>query len=614
MPEMRQERSSRTSIHESIRAKQSPPSDPVNNGVPDIIAAIDIGSTYSGYAFAVTKDLDEDRHNIHINKEWISGNSKLITYKAPSCILFTPEKRLHSFGYEAEYKYGQLALDKIHTSWFYFRRFKIPVLEDETLSTATNVKDDSGKPLRAAAVFSGILKYLRSHLIDALAGILKLSNSEWIADKFHIRWVLSHPATWTDNGQHFLRVAAKQAGISDVLLVSEPVAASFYSQITPLHRINTRNGEIICLQKSGMQYLVLDLGGGTVDSTVMELDENNELKQKQRSCGAVFGGIRVDGAFVEFLMKLMGFDIMDRFFQTCKQELLQLQKDFEIKKRMFNPVNGQNVVIKIPQMVRQIYEMNYKQKLQLKIENSEYGELVKLVGDNLHIDTDIMESFYNVVSEQITSHLVKILYSGTSKDIKTLVLVGGFANSVIIQNVIRKKFPDITILMPTDPELSVMQGAVLYGYESTPILHMKAKYSYGIAIAMPYNVHEHNDDKRFTADGRPLCADLFHRYIELGEKIRIGEFVRTGSIFINRKDQRYLNVPIYLSSIDSPLYTSDNSCHFLGKVRITLVSNRKESAPITIRMALTYTELIVEVTDDGSGRTVRDVFLDSPVD
>ena len=113
------------------RAKQSPPSDSVNNGVPDIIAAIDIGSTYSGYAFAITKDLDEDRHNIYTNKEWISGNSKLITFKAPSCVLFTPEKRLHSFGYEAEYKYGQLALDKIHTSWFYFRRFKIPVLEDE---------------------------------------------------------------------------------------------------------------------------------------------------------------------------------------------------------------------------------------------------------------------------------------------------------------------------------------------------------------------------------------------------------------------------------------------------------------------------------------------------
>ncbi|XP_052077406.1 heat shock 70 kDa protein 12B-like [Mytilus californianus] len=613
---MRQERFSRTSLRDSMRSrsKQSPPSDPDNVGTPDIIASVDVGSTYSGYAFAITKDLDEDRHSIHVNKEWISGNAKLITYKAPSCVLFTPEKRLHSFGYEAEYKYGQLALDKVHTSWYYFRRFKIPVLEDETLSTATNIKDDSGKPLRAAAVFCGILKYLRSHLIDALAGILKVSNSDWIVEKFHIRWVLTHPATWTDNGQHFLKVAAKQAGIADVILVPEPVAASFYCQIMPLHRINTRNGEIICLQRTGMQYLLLDLGGGTVDSTVMELDENNELKQKQRSCGAVFGGIRVDGAFVEFLMKLIGFDIMDKFFLTCKQELLNLQKDFEIKKRTFNPANGQSIVIKLPPMVRKIYEVNYKQQLQLKVENSEYGELVKLVGDNLHIDVEIVESFYTVVAEQITSHLVKILYAGTAKDIKTLVLAGGFANSVIVQNAIRKKFPDITILMPTDPELSVMQGGVLYGYESNPILYMKAKYSYGTAIAMPYNVHEHNDDKKFSADGVPLCADLFHRYIEVGEEIRIGEFVRTGAIFINRKDQRYLSVPIYLSTVASPLYTSDNACHYLGRIRITLVSNRKENSQITIKMALTYTELIVEVTDEGSGRTVRDVFLDSPVD
>lgn len=354
--------------------------------------------------------------------------------------------------------------------------------------------------------------------------------------------------------------------------------------------------------------------GGTVDSTVMELDSDNELKQRQRSCGAVFGGIRVDGAFVEFLMKLFGFEIMDKFFQTCKNELLQLQKDFEVKKRTFMPANGQNIVIKLPPMIKKIYEVNYKQQLQLKVANSEYGELIKLVGDNLHIDVEIMESFYSVVSEQISSHLVKILYSGAMKDMKTLVMAGGFANSVIIQNIIRKKFPDITILMPNEPELAVMKGAVLYGFESAPILYMKSKYSYGVAISMPYNVHEHNDDKKFFSDGIPLCADLFHRYIELGEEIRIGDFIRTGSIYINREDQRYLSVPVYLSSVASPLYVSDNTCHFLGKIRITLVSNRKQDAPVTVKMALTYTELVVEVTDEGSGRTVRDVFLDSPVE
>lgn len=104
-------------------------------GSPDIIASLDIGTTYTGYAFALTKDLSEDHTNISINKEWISGNSKLITLRTPSSILLTPEKRFHSFGYEAEWKYGQLAAEENQTGWFYFRRFKMAVLNDPVSTT-----------------------------------------------------------------------------------------------------------------------------------------------------------------------------------------------------------------------------------------------------------------------------------------------------------------------------------------------------------------------------------------------------------------------------------------------------------------------------------------------
>ena len=52
-----------------------------------------------------------------------------------------------------------------------------------------------------------------------------------------------------------------QVGINNATLVPEAEAASFYCQVSPLHRINTRNGEIICLQTLGMKYLLLDLGG-----------------------------------------------------------------------------------------------------------------------------------------------------------------------------------------------------------------------------------------------------------------------------------------------------------------------------------------------------------------
>jgi hypothetical protein len=45
--------------------------------------------------------------------------------QAPTTILFTPEKVFHSFGYQAEDKYADLAEEDIHKDWYYFRRFKM---------------------------------------------------------------------------------------------------------------------------------------------------------------------------------------------------------------------------------------------------------------------------------------------------------------------------------------------------------------------------------------------------------------------------------------------------------------------------------------------------------
>lgn len=103
----------------------------MSDGEVDIIAAIDIGSTYSGYSFGLVDDLMTDRKCMFVNKTWISGNPRLVTMKTPTSVLFTPEKRFHSFGYEAEWKYSQLAADKVNSGWYYFRRFKMALLTDE---------------------------------------------------------------------------------------------------------------------------------------------------------------------------------------------------------------------------------------------------------------------------------------------------------------------------------------------------------------------------------------------------------------------------------------------------------------------------------------------------
>ncbi|KAK3099912.1 hypothetical protein FSP39_011703 [Pinctada imbricata] len=129
---------------------------------------------------------------------------------------------------------------------------------------------------------------------------------------------------------------------------------------------------------------------------------------------------------------------------------------------------------------------------------------------------------------------------------------------------------------------------------------------------LPFHRDQHLDEKRFESQGTVLCSDIFQQHLAVGQEVRIGEFSSKTTIFINRRDQRYLSIPVFLSTVDTSLYTTETTCHYLGRMKITLVSDRHEKAPVTIKMALTYSELIVEVVDEGSGRTIRDVFSDTP--
>lgn len=89
-----------------------------------IVAAIDIGTTFSGYAFSFGHQYMKDPLKISINL-WTAGCGGVVSLKTSTCVLFDPKGEFHSFGYDAEDKYSELALDDNHHDWYYFRRFKM---------------------------------------------------------------------------------------------------------------------------------------------------------------------------------------------------------------------------------------------------------------------------------------------------------------------------------------------------------------------------------------------------------------------------------------------------------------------------------------------------------
>lgn len=84
------------------------------------VAAIDFGTTYSGYAYAFTKDPS----NIHIMNQRSMRTRRGYGTQQPTALLLKERGEFHSFGYEAQEYYHDLD-EKEATKWLYFEKFKM---------------------------------------------------------------------------------------------------------------------------------------------------------------------------------------------------------------------------------------------------------------------------------------------------------------------------------------------------------------------------------------------------------------------------------------------------------------------------------------------------------
>ena len=100
-----------------------------------LVAAIDFGTTFSGYAFSFKHDYKADPLKISVNQNWVAGSRSLVSLKAPTCVLLNQKKEFEAFGYDAEDQYSELALDENHFDHYFFKRFKMILHECRVMIT-----------------------------------------------------------------------------------------------------------------------------------------------------------------------------------------------------------------------------------------------------------------------------------------------------------------------------------------------------------------------------------------------------------------------------------------------------------------------------------------------
>lgn len=85
-----------------------------------VVVAIDFGTTFSGYAFAFTREPE----SIHMMRRWEGGDPGVSNQKTPTTLLLRPDGTFHSFGFGARDFYHDLEPDEAR-KWLYFEKFKM---------------------------------------------------------------------------------------------------------------------------------------------------------------------------------------------------------------------------------------------------------------------------------------------------------------------------------------------------------------------------------------------------------------------------------------------------------------------------------------------------------
>lgn len=101
-----------------------------------VIAAVNLGTRYSSFAYTFRDELDKVREPSVpcsvIYKQWTSGSDAgFFSNKTPTCLLLNPAGNFDSFGYPAEEKYCALMNDNVHNGWKFFKHFKTILLNEK---------------------------------------------------------------------------------------------------------------------------------------------------------------------------------------------------------------------------------------------------------------------------------------------------------------------------------------------------------------------------------------------------------------------------------------------------------------------------------------------------
>ncbi|KAF2127837.1 actin-like ATPase domain-containing protein [Dothidotthia symphoricarpi CBS 119687] len=471
--------------------------------IGQILIGIDFGTTYSGVAWAYSKQPED----INIITNWdCTEYESSDKGKAPTRISYEQSS-------SNEILWGYNVGDKEAVEWF-----KLLLLDEEEMDAkqrnSPQIKQ-AKELLRKAGktAVQAVTDYLRLLWAHAVSNIEK-AFGEATVEGLPFQIVCTVPAVWTTQAVNKMREAAKDAGILEhriagettLNFVSEPEAAALATFDDLKARPNFQVGDT---------FVVCDAGGGTVDLISYQVSQTKPMRLSEcvegsgKLCGAVF----LDQDFEAFMKQLVGeaWDVPDSVIKG----VMSAQWENGIK--------------------RGFEDQDRNWKITLPYDCVTRGAPPFISLDRGHV----REIFDDVVSQvrSLVNDQVSAVEEKTGRPPKAVVLVGGFGSCRYLFNLLRveNRHRGIEVYQSSGnrPWTAICRGAVLKALTNSlipgPVVHTRiSRCSYGIRYHTMFDsdIHLACDKYRDEVSGRDKARNQLRWYLKRGDNISDAKPVR----------------------------------------------------------------------------------------
>ena len=269
--------------------------------------------------------------------------------------------------------------------------------------------------------------------------------------------------------------------------------------------------------------------GGTVDITAHKILDDGAVEEMCVADGGPWGGHSVNRAFVEVLKKCWGSDFITTLQETDQTQWSTIERSFEQAKRTPNIQElAQLPLFHVSIPVMKLYEKNMQKDITSARDNYLYiNKEYQLVATKSGIS-----KLFQTTVQYVIDKVGDILSDKVTR-VDYMFVVGGFASSHYLTDFIKGKFDKTSnILIPHDPQLAVLKGAVKFGMNPYIIKKRVMPRTYGKHLNEIFDPICHDPGRKYVIENEERCK-VFDKLVTVGQHVDITQEIERNVVSVS---------------------------------------------------------------------------------